>query len=158
MKSVSFSITRVDRLRRAAEEARDFSGEHRGPSPEGWFASAYDAKNLIRVFDTLRLNVGFALRAYAFNDGMGGNGIIWAVPVEASLVAPEECSDLTEVWPHPPEPPGAVPLMQAIEGDGSPWSYLSASILRREAAEFGGLLAWLRLESPEDTGQAPTAC
>ena len=27
--------------------------------------------------------------------------------------------------------------MQAIEGDGSPWSYLSASILRREAAEFG---------------------
>ena len=37
----------------------------------------------------------------------------------------------------PPRPPGAVPLMQAIEGDGSPWSYLSASILRREAAEFG---------------------
>ena len=37
----------------------------------------------------------------------------------------------------PPKPPGAVPLMQAIEGDGSPWSYLSASILRREAAEFG---------------------
>ena len=27
--------------------------------------------------------------------------------------------------------------MQAIEGDGSPWSYLSASILAREAAEFG---------------------
>ena len=27
--------------------------------------------------------------------------------------------------------------MQAIEGDGSPWSYLSASLLRREAAEFG---------------------
>ena len=33
----------------------------------------------------------------------------------------------------------AVPLMQAIEGDGSPWSYLSASILSREAAEFGAM-------------------
>ena len=30
--------------------------------------------------------------------------------------------------------------MHAIEGDGSPWSYLSASILMREAAEFGA--AW----------------
>ena len=29
--------------------------------------------------------------------------------------------------------------MQAIEGDGSPWSYLSASILSREAAEFGAI-------------------
>ena len=29
--------------------------------------------------------------------------------------------------------------MQAIEGDGSPWSYLSASILSREAAEFGAV-------------------
>ena len=42
---------------------------------------------------------------------------------------------------------GAVPrsdevrfiLMQVIEGDGSPWSYLSASILCREAAEFGAV-------------------
>ena len=39
----------------------------------------------------------------------------------------------------PRGPPGAVPLMQAIEGDGSPWSYLSASILSREAAEFGAI-------------------
>ena len=29
--------------------------------------------------------------------------------------------------------------MQAIEGDGSPWSYLSASILSREAEEFGAM-------------------
>ena len=137
MKSVSFSIARVDRLRRAAERARDLSDEHRGPSPEGWFASAYDANDLIRVFDTLRLKAGFALHAYALNEGTGGNGIIWAVPNEPSLVAPEERPDLAVMWLDPPKPPGAVPLMQAIEGDGSPWSYLSASILRREAAEFG---------------------
>ena len=29
--------------------------------------------------------------------------------------------------------------MQAMEGDGSPWSYLSASALCREAAEFGAI-------------------
>ena len=29
--------------------------------------------------------------------------------------------------------------MDAIDGDGSPWSYLSASLFRREAAEFGAM-------------------
>ena len=29
--------------------------------------------------------------------------------------------------------------MEAIEGDGSEWSYLAASLLRRELAEFGAL-------------------
>ncbi|WP_423928514.1 hypothetical protein [Candidatus Palauibacter sp.] len=35
-------------------------------------------------------------------------------------------------------PPGAIPLMEAIEGDGSPWSYLSASILAPVQATSGG--------------------
>ena len=74
-----------------------------------------------------------------FREGSNGNGIIWAVPADAPLVAPNECPRLEDTWLHPPRPPGAVPLMHAIEGDGSPWSYLSASILSREAAEFGAL-------------------
>ena len=137
MKSTSFSIARVNRLRQAAERARDLPDEHCGPSAEGWFQSAYDPSNLIRVFDTLRLKAGFALHAYQFNGGIGSNGIIWAVPTETSSVSPKECPDLEIIRLHPPRPPRAVPLMQAIEGDGSPWSYISASILRREAAEFG---------------------
>lgn len=32
-----------------------------------------------------------------------------------------------------------ISLMQAIDGDGSSWSYLSASILSREAEEFGAM-------------------
>ena len=142
MTSTSFSITRVNRLRRAAERARTLPDEHpdEWPEPirsEGWFASACDANNLIGVFKTLRLRAGFALHAYEYRSGGNGNGIIWAVPADAPLLAPDDCPRLEDIFLGPPRPPGAVPLMQAIEGDGSPWSYVSASILRREEAEFG---------------------
>ena len=145
MQAVSFSIRRVNRLRRAAAQARivpaaedpDLSPEE-SPS-DGWFASAYDPSDLMRVFDTLWLKAGFTLHAYEFRAGSNGNGIIWAVPADAPLVTPGECPRLDDTWLQPPQPPGAVPLMQAIEGDGSPWSYLSASILSREAAEFGAV-------------------
>ena len=145
MKSVSFSIARVTRLRQAAARARrgpaaedpDLSPEG-GPSA-GWFASAYDPSALLRVFETLWLKAGFTLQAYEFRAGSNGNGIIWAVPADAPLLAPGDCPRLDDTWLQPPQPPGAAPLMQAIEGDGSPWSYLSASILRREAAEFGAV-------------------
>ena len=51
---------------------------------------------------------------------------------------------------------GAAPLMQATEDDGSPWSYLSASIIRREAAEFGTL--WHDSDStPSRFCPSPTA-
>ena len=127
MKSVSFSITQVNRLRSAAVEARTLLAERPDPWP------VHDADDLIRVFDTLWLKAGFALHAY--DSGGSARGIIWAVPADAPLVAPGEWSRLEDTWL--PQPPEAVPLMQTIEGDGSPWSYLSASILSREAAEFG---------------------
>ena len=144
MQSASFSIRRVNRLRWAAEQARRVPAEDPDLSPEerlsdGWSASPYDPHTLLRVFETLWLKAGFALHAYVFREGSNGNGIIWAVPADAPLVAPNECPRLEDTWLHPPRPPGAVPLMHAIEGDGSPWSYLSASILSREAAEFGAL-------------------
>ena len=143
MKSVSFSIRRVNRLRRAATRAREASSKDLDrlltESFSGsWFASG-GANDLIRVFETLRLKAGFALHAYEYREGSNGNGIIWAVPGDAPLVAPDECPRLIDTWLQPPQPPGAVSLMQAIEGDGTPWSYLSASILSREAAEFGAI-------------------
>ena len=133
MKSVSFSITQVNRLRSAAVEARTLLAERPDPWP------VRDADDLIRVFDTLWLKAGFALHAY--DSGGSARGIIWAVPADAPLVAPGEWSRLEDTWL--PQPPEAVPLMQTIEGDGSPWSYLSASILRREARNSGrGGPAW----------------
>ena len=142
--SVSFAITRVNRLRKAAERARAVPFEDADPSSpgshaNGWFASAYDANNLMRVFDALWLKEGFTLHAYEYREGSNGNGIIWAVPADAQLVGPDQCPRLEDTWLQPPRPPGAIPLMQAVEGDGSPWSYLSASILRREAAEFAAV-------------------
>ena len=144
MKSVSFSIRRVNRLRRAAETARAVPADDTdvlpiGSQSDGWSASDYRANELLRVFDALWLKPGFALQAFEFRAGSNGNGIIWAVPADAPLVAPEDCSRVEDAWLQPPRPPKAVPLMQAIEGDGSPWSYLSASILGREAAEFGAI-------------------
>ena len=180
MKSVSFSIRRVNRLRRAAEKARQLAA---APDPlaetspfSGRWSVSDGANDLIRVFDALRLKAGFALRAFVYREGANGNGIIWAVPADAPPVAADDCPRLEDTWLQPPQPPGGVPLMQAIEGDGSPWSYLSASILRREAAEFGaiwhgcvcidpaprgrgirGNLARLRLERPDDSIQGPAA-
>ena len=142
MKSTSFSIARVNRLRRAAERARTLPNEHpdpgRDPGLSGrWFMSGCDPHELVGVFSALRLHDGFALHAYEFRSGGNGNGIIWALPAGAPLLAPDDCPRLEDSFLSPPKPPGAVPLMQVIEGDGSPWSYLSASILWREAAEFG---------------------
>ena len=144
MKSVSFSIRRVNRLRRAAERARTVDSEDPDLPPteslsNGWSGSTDKANELLRVFETLWLKAGFALHAYEFRAGSNGNGIIWAVPADAPLVAPDDCPRVEDAWLQPPRPPEAVPLMQAIEGDGSPWSYLSASILSREAGEFGAV-------------------
>ena len=125
MKSVSFAITRVNRLRRAAVKARTAADDDPDlPQAEeyfgGWSARDERANELLRVFETLRLKAGFALRAFEFRSGIGGNGIIWAVPADAPPVALSACPRLEDTWLEPPRPPAAVPLMQAIEGDGSP--------------------------------------
>ncbi|MYD72703.1 MAG: hypothetical protein F4W89_18485 [Acidobacteria bacterium] len=143
MNSVSFGIRRVNRLRRAAEKARELASDlDRLPDTSAFSGewSANDGANkLLGAFDALRLKAGFTLRAFVYREGSNGNGIIWAVPADAPPIAADECPRLEDTWLQPPKPPGALPLMQAIEGDGSPWSYLSASILSREAAEFGAI-------------------
>ena len=139
----SFGIMRVNRLRKAAERARegvdpDFPMDRASvPRCGGWSVSLIDPTDLLEVFKTLWLKDGFALHGYEFTSGGNGNGVIWAVPFDAPVLKPEECPRLEDVFLEPPKPPGAVELMKVIEGDGSPWSYLSAAMLGREAAEFG---------------------
>ena len=58
------------------------------------------------------------------------------MPADAPVLEPDECPKLEGVFLEPPKPPGAVELMSVIAGDGSPWAYLSASILAREGLFF----------------------
>ena len=96
--------------------------------------------NLLGVFTALRVKPGFVLRAYQFRSGGNGNGVVWAMPTDALLPEPSECPRLTDQFLEPPKPPLALDdLMDAIEGDGTPWSYLSSSLFAREAQEVGAM-------------------
>lgn len=133
-----FAIKNVFKLRQRAQEAND-------------------PMALLAVFTSLHIKKGFTLRAFPYSVFEGGVGNVWAVPVSSPLPDPEECEivDLFKL-PRPfpienscldgltmegpvklPRPPGALDnVMEAIEGDGTLWSYLSASIFAREVAEF----------------------
>ncbi len=130
----TFSITRVNALRDAVTELCA------GPddAPDGWSKSHSDPMTLLAAFPALRIKPGLVLRAYQFKAGGNGNGVVWAMPADSYFPDPDECSKLKNQFLEPPKPPEALcDLMDAIDGDGAPWSYLSASIFAREAAEFG---------------------
>jgi hypothetical protein len=135
-KTTKFSIEEVNRLRQRAQGASEVPIE----GPQGWSKSEADPMKLLAVFSSLRLKEGLILRAYQFRERGNGNGIVWAMPADAPFPEPEECPKLEDRFLGPPYPPGAFDdVLEAIEGDGSPWSYLSASLFAREAAEFGAM-------------------
>jgi hypothetical protein len=96
--------------------------------------------HLLAPFTTLWLKPGYILRAYQFIQGGNGNGVVYAMPEGAPFPDPDDCRRDAQRFLRPPVPPDALPdVMAAIDGDGSPWSYLSASVLARELAEFGAM-------------------
>lgn len=128
-----FSAEQVDEQRKLAWDA--WMGQVSPDTPEGWSKSPADLTRLVAAFPALHLKDGFTLRGYQFRARNDGNGIVWAVPTDAPFPDPDNTP-----LSRPPEPPDALPsIMEAIEGDGSPWSYLSASIFWREAREFGAV-------------------
>jgi len=143
---VRFEGGRVARVREDAENARweQLSED----IPDGWSKSIADAAVLLQAFPPLTLKDGFVLRAYQYREGRDGNGVIWAMPQDIAFPEPEECEEYELPWHAwtletvpdliPPRPDGALDdIMQVVQGDGTPWSYLCASLLAREAAEFG---------------------
>ena len=131
-----FPLQKVQRLRRRAQRAAEVSPA----GPEGWSKSAVDPMDLLSVFSSLKMKTGFVLRAYQFRSGSNGNGIIWAVPEDLEFSGPAECPTLEDGFLEPPRPLRSIDdFMEAIEGNGLPWSYLSASIFAREAGEFGAI-------------------
>lgn len=106
--------------------------------PHGWSKSKVNPKKVLKNFSKLRIKKGFVLRSYHFQEKSNGNSIVWAMPKQSPFPSPDSCPKLTDTFLHPPKPPLALDdLMEAIESDGSPWSYLSASIFKREISEFG---------------------
>ena len=108
--------------------------------PAGWSISSVDPAGVLAVFEPLRLKPGFTLRAYQFTSGGNGNGFVWAIPEGSELPHPDRCPRLEDRFLSPPKPPSALDdLMEAVDGDGSAFSYLCTSIAARELAEFGAM-------------------
>ena len=75
-----------------------------------------------------------------FREGGDGRGVVWAMPVDADFPEPCDCKKDRKRALQPPRPPAALDNeMEAIDGDGSPWSYLCDSLLGRELWSFGAI-------------------
>jgi hypothetical protein len=124
------------------------------------FAHALDLSAALQNTDGLRLKTGYRIRGSLFQDGRDGNGFLWAINGKGNKKSPRLVGmrrpDMGLVLPAL-RPDDACPdVMEAITGNFSPFSYLKASILKRELQEFGALwhgLNWCTykiLASPDD--------
>ncbi len=117
--------------------------ESHAPNIQGrWFISVMDPGAALMKLPGLSLKPDLRLVGYLHRTETEGTGIIWAVPedfsttthLEAALRGDPGKSDC------PPKPDGALAdVMEAIAGDGSPLSFVIASLMRREFLEFGAV-------------------
>lgn len=142
--TTTFTLKTIEPILRRAESVYSLPRLSVGESG-GWISSLSkseaDPSKIVDVFDSLRLKRGFVLRAYQFVDELGSSGYVWAMPAEADFPEPigcrmVECQSLWSKLPGPKPPDALDDPMQAIIGDGSARSYLSASLLKRELEEF----------------------
>ena len=133
-KTTIFTLARVNSLRSKSELDADPVEK----LPDGWSISPVAPATVMAPFTSLHLRSGYVLRAYQFKEGGNGNAIVWAMPADEPFPQPASCARLKDHFPEAPKPGTALDdFMAAIEGDGSRWSYLSASLLQRELCEFG---------------------
>lgn len=134
---LAFSAAKIRKLREEAVKIAQVPQE----GPNGWSKSTVDPNKVLELFKPLRLRKGFVLRAYQYREEGNGNGVVWAMPIDAEFPEPKDCPTLDSHLLKAPKPSEALDdVMEAIEGDGTPWSYLAASMLRRELSDFGA--AW----------------
>ena len=130
-------VVPAEKARTLLQRARDAAAFPQ-EIPRGWSKSRVNPLELLTVFDSLRLKKGITLRAYQYRESSGGNAVVYAMPENTPFSEPAECEPDANRFLDPPVPPGALDdIMEAVEGDGSPWSYFSASLLARELMEFG---------------------
>ncbi len=155
--TTTFPFRKINALRRWASRADRASGD----GPEGWSESDVDPTKIVRVFDSLHLKGGYVLWACQYREGGNGNAEVWAIPDDGArpeITWNTEFSSVDPLWPamqyreaafHNP--------MEAIQGDGTPWSYLCAAILGRELAEFGAMWHGCSWSSHSLLGEDPFA-
>ncbi len=132
----TFTATIIKRWRNKANRLGEIDME----GLQGWNESTPSPMVLVDAFPKLHVRDGYILRAYQFREGFNGNAIVYALPEDVPLPDPDTCERREDVFLEPPIVAGALDdYMQAIDGDGSLRSYLEASILARELAEFGAI-------------------
>ena len=152
MSSTVFPLAEVQQLRKQATKAREVTDF----VPEEWSKSTVDPMAVLAVFQPLRIKQGCILRAYQFREAADGKGVVWAMPADADFPVPGACARQENVLAGPPKPMAALDeAMEAIEGDGSPISYLCASLLSRELREFGAMLHGCNWSTHTILGQNP---
>ena len=112
------------------------------PNAQGrWFISAVNPGWVLMKLPGLTLKPRIRLVTYLYRLEKNGLSATWALPETLSTtVLLEDALKTSGGEDHPPKPKGSfADLMEAIEGDRSPISFLVASIVRRELKEFGTL-------------------
>lgn len=119
---------------------------------DGWRPAPVDPNRILSLFPTLRLKKGYCLVGFQFTSGGNGNGIVLAWPADKpvpNLPVDRDDDFSLQNFLHAHlqfhlkmggwqiENYFSTVIMPAIEGDGSPRSYLDASIFGREIYEFG---------------------
>lgn len=136
----------IDRYRQQAMAVRDPIPEE---GPEGWFRSDFDAARLAAVYPALQLKPEYTVLTWIFRSGGNGNGLVLAFRRDDPALE----ASMSPV--HALVSEDAIPAadrrnpMHAITGDGSPLSYLSASLLQREFWEVGALWHGVRWDVEE---------
>ena len=136
MTTNTFPLSDVRRLRERAVKAREITAF----APEGWSKSSINPMDVLAVFEPLRIKDGYILRAYHYRENTDAHGFVWAMPVDADFPEPQHCPRDNVLLGTPKPPTAFEDFMEAIEGDGSPWSYFCASLLGRELRELGAAL------------------
>ena len=140
--TMTFDAANIQQIRLKAVKAVQVNED----PPPGWSKCTQDPAKLLSAFRALRLKRGMVLRAYQVNKDGDANGVVWALPEHADFPDPDQCPRVTaknffyRLGSTAPKPPGALTdTMEAIEGDGSLWSYLAASLLSRQLGQFGAM-------------------
>lgn len=132
----TFSAAKIKELREKVSKAVVTPED----TPEGWAKSRVNPNKLLDICAPLKIRKDFVLRAYTFREDQNGNGVVWAMPLNAEFPEPKDCPTLENHLLKAPKPSEALDdAMEAIEGDNSAWSYMAASLLRRELSEFGAV-------------------